>query len=292
MQPWPERPLTAAPPAASIPAAVGQGSGPMPADGQEGQGRRVLVVDDDGATRSVLEIALQKRGYEVQTTTSGAEGLEHLDRDTFHAVIADIMMPEMDGFDFLAQVRKRPPTATIPFIFLTADRTVGSKVKGLDLGVDEYITKPCVIEELYARLAAMIRRRDAERAHTAAAGAPSEGWDLTGSLVTMHFSEILQTLNQNRKSGVLRLNTRFGMGEVYLEIGEVRHATFAGIADGPEAVYLLVAIEEGTFDFRSGVQPPVKTVESNVPSLLLEAMRQKDTTQALLAAAAKRAQKK
>lgn len=262
----------------------------MPDVHQEGEGRRILVVDDDGATLNVLEIALKRRGYEVQTTTSASEGLDHLDRGTFHAVIADIVMPEMDGFAFLGQVRERPATATIPFIFLTGDRTVHSKVKGLGLGVDEYITKPCVIEELYARLAAMIRRRDAERAHTASAGAPAEGWDLTGNIAAMLFPEILQTLNQNRKSGVLRLNTRFGMGEVYLEAGEVRHASFAGIADGPEAVYLLSAIEEGTFDFRAGVQPPVRTVESNVPSLLLEAMRQKDTTQALLSAAAKRVQ--
>ncbi len=262
----------------------------MPEVKQEGEGRRILVVDDDGATLNVLELALKKRGYEVQTTTSGAEGLDHLDRGTFHAVIADIVMPELDGFDFLAQVRERPATATVPFIFLTGDRTIHSKVKGLELGVDEYITKPCVIEELYARLAAMIRRRDAERAHTAAAGAPSEGWDLTGSLAAMPFHEILQSMNQNRKAGVLRLNTRFGMGEVYIEAGEVHHATFAGIADGPEAVYLLVAIEEGTFDFRGGVQPPVRTVNSTVMALLLEATRQKDTTQALLAAAAKRAE--
>ncbi len=262
----------------------------MPEAQLEGENRRVLVVDDDGATLNVLEIALKKRGYDVQTTTSASEGLDYLDHDTFHAVIADIVMPEMDGFEFLAQVRVRPATATVPFIFLTGDRTVRSKVKGLDLGVDEYITKPCVIEELYARLTAMIRRREAERAHTAAAGAPAEGWDLTGSLAVMPFPEMLQSFNQSRKTGILRLNTRFGMGEVYLDKGEVRHATFAGIADGAEAVYLLVAIEEGTFDFRGGVQPPVQTVTANVMSLLLEAARQKDTTQALLAAAAKRTQ--
>jgi DNA-binding response OmpR family regulator len=262
----------------------------MPEVQQEGEGRRVLIVDDDGATLNVLDLALTKRGYEVQTTTSAAEGLNHLDREIFHAVIADIVMPEMDGFAFLAQVRERPATATIPFIFLTGDRTVPSKVKGLDLGVDEYITKPCVIEELYARLAAMIRRRDAHTAHTAAAGAPSEGWDLTGNLVAMPFTEILQAMNQNRKTGVLRLNTRFGMGEVYLQTGEVHHATFAGIADGPEAVYLIGACDEGTFDFRGGVQPPVRTVNSTVMALLLEASRQKDTTQALLRAAAARTQ--
>jgi hypothetical protein len=136
----------------------------------------------------------------------------------------------------------------------------------------------------------MIRRRDAASAHTAAAGAPSEGWDLTGSLAAMPFTEILQAMNQNRKAGVLRLNTRFGMGEVYLQAGEVHHATFAGIADGPEAVYLIGAIDEGTFDFRGGVEPPVRTVNSTVMALLLEASRQKDTTQALLRAAAARTQ--
>lgn len=260
----------------------------MPEAQQEGRGRHILVVDDDNATLKVLDLALKKRGYEVLTATSAAEGLAHLTHSNIDAVIADIFMPEMDGFDFLAEVRKRPDTASVPFIFLTADRTVKSKVKGLDLGVDEYITKPCVIEELYARLAAMIRRRDVERARTAAPGAPTEGWDLTGSLATMPLAEFLQTLNQNRKTGVLRVNTSFGLGEVYLEKGEVRHSTFAGIADGVEAVYLLLAIEEGSFDFRAGVPAPMQTVSSNLQSLLLEGMRQKDTTQALLQAAAKR----
>ena len=100
-------------------------------DQLEGAGRSVLVVDDDAATLKVMKLALSKRGYEVSTAGSAGEALELINRGNFDAVIADIMMPEQDGFAFLSEVRKRPDTATIPFIFLTGDRTVDSKVKGL-----------------------------------------------------------------------------------------------------------------------------------------------------------------
>ncbi len=255
----------------------------MPEAQKEGAGRCVLIVDDDASTLHMMEIALNKRGYEVQTATSAPKALDLIERGHFDAVIADIVMPEMDGFAFLAAVRKRPDTATTPFIFLTADRTVKSKVKGLDLGVDEYITKPCVIDELYARLAAMIRRRVAAEARSAAPGAPQEGFDLTGRIAAMPLHELIQVLEVNRKTGVLRLSTKFGQGELYIEKGVVSHATFAGI-DGEEGIYLMFAVEEGTFDFRTGVEADMRTVTANTQSLLLEGMRRMDETKVALQA--------
>lgn len=250
---------------------------------QDGEGRSVLVVDDEAVTLKVLETALKKRGYDVTTANSSKEALEILNRTSVDIVIADIVMPDMDGFSFLEEVRKTPDTATVPFIFLTGDRTVKNKVRGLELGVDEYITKPCVIDELYARMAAILRRRDAAAATSAAPGTPNEGWDLSGKLTAMPPHELIQSLASNQKTGVLRLITRFGRGELYLDAGNPVHATFEGI-DGAEAVYLMFALDDGTFDFRGGVKATVKTLNSNTSSLLLEGMRRMDETRAIFLA--------
>jgi len=250
---------------------------------QDGEGRNVLVVDDEAVTLKVLDTALKKRGYSVTTATSSKEALELLNKATYDIVIADIVMPDMDGFEFLAEVRKTPDTATVPFIFLTGDRTVKNKVRGLELGVDEYITKPCVIDELYARMAAMLRRREMAAATSAPPGAPTEGWDLSGKVTAMPPHELIQSLASNQKTGVLRLETRFGRGELFLDNGNPIHATFEGI-DGAEAVYLMFALDDGTFDFRSGVKATVKTIETNTSSLLLEGMRRMDETRAIFVA--------
>jgi DNA-binding response OmpR family regulator len=255
----------------------------MPEAGREGAGRHILVVDDEPATLKVLETALRRRGYEVSTATSAARGLELMDRSHFDVVIADIIMPEMDGFAFLAEVRKRPDTAAVPFIFLTGDRSLRSKVKGLELGVDEYITKPCAIDELYARLGAILRRTEAAAVRAAPTGAAGGDWDLSGRLSAMPAHELMQSLQVNQKSGVLRVTTGFGQGEIYFDGGAVVHASFEGI-DGAEAVYLLFALDEGQFDFRGGVKATKRTVEASTPSLLLEGMRRMDETRSLLAA--------
>ena len=92
--------------------------------------------------------------------------------------------------------------------------------------------------------------------------------------------ELIQSLASNQKTGVLRLETRFGRGELYLDNGKPIHATFEGI-DGAEAVYLMFALDDGTFDFRSGVKATVKTIERNTSSLLLEGMRRMDETRAI-----------
>ncbi len=264
----------------------------MAVHSHEGAGRRILVVDDDAATLRVLEMALVKRDYEVLTASSAGEALAMLEREDFDMLIADIFMPDVDGFAFLAEVRKRPDTATIPFIFLTGDRTVKSKVRGLELGVDEYITKPCVIDELYARMTVILRRSDAASApHEGPRGAPKEGFDLSGNLSKHPPHELIQSLQVNHKTGVLRVESQFGQGEIYFEKGSVTHGTFGGI-DGEEAIYLLFALEDGTFDFLSSAKAAVKSITCNTSQLLLEGMRRMDDTRKILAmrdAAIKRA---
>jgi sigma-B regulation protein RsbU (phosphoserine phosphatase) len=121
---------------------------------------RVLIVEDDPFTLTILKKRLAKAKYIVETATNGREGLEKA--DIFHPelILSDWMMPEMDGCEFCARIKRREQNgvnATIYFILLTAKGEDGDKVKALDTGVDEYLVKPCDGEELMARLRAAER---------------------------------------------------------------------------------------------------------------------------------------
>ena len=253
------------------------------AEPREVPGRNLLILDDYGPTRQVLEMHLARRGYRVRAVSSAREALEALDREGagapghegFDTLIADVIMPDMNGFDFLKEVRNRPGTATIPFVFLSADREFASRALGFRLGADEYLTKPCTPAELHARIGALLRRWDAMHPPEAPA-------DFSGDLSRHPAEEIIQTLRSNAKTGRLRVASPFGPGEVYFEEGNVTHGTFAGI-DGEEGIYLLFALQDGTFDFLSGGRFARKLMARYSEALVLEGLRRMDETREILA---------
>jgi two-component system, OmpR family, response regulator MprA len=116
----------------------------------------VLVTDDDRAVREALERALQLAGYEVELASDGDTALTAVDRRTPDAVILDIMMPGLDGLDVTRRLRREGNR--VPILLLTARDAVGDRVEGLDAGADDYLPKPFALEELLARLRALLRR--------------------------------------------------------------------------------------------------------------------------------------
>src|SRR6476469_3450120 len=117
---------------------------------------RVLVVDDDEAVRSALTHALHRDGYEVSTAADGATGLATLLRLRHDAVVLDILMPEPGGLEVCRAIRARGDDT--PILMLTARDLVSDRVAGLDAGADDYLAKPFALEELRARLRALLRR--------------------------------------------------------------------------------------------------------------------------------------
>ncbi|HEU4490026.1 MAG TPA: response regulator transcription factor [Jiangellales bacterium] len=117
---------------------------------------RVLVVDDDPAVRDSLRRSLAFNGYEVDVAADGEEGLHRLARQRPDAVVLDVMMPRLDG---LATCRAlRAAGDDVPVLMLTARDEVSDRVAGLDAGADDYLPKPFALEELLARLRALLRR--------------------------------------------------------------------------------------------------------------------------------------
>jgi two-component system response regulator MprA len=119
-------------------------------------GARVLVVDDDPQLREALTRALELDDYRVATASNGAQALEAISAQRPDVVVLDVMMPYVGGLDVCRTLRERKDR--LPILVLTARDEVGDRVAGLDAGADDYLTKPFALDELRARLRALLRR--------------------------------------------------------------------------------------------------------------------------------------
>lgn len=115
----------------------------------------VLVVDDEKMIRSLLKMSLQRMGYEVTTADDGAEALDLFQTQEFDLVLLDILMPKVDGFTVCSELRRE---SDVPIVMLTALNRPDDIVRGLELGADNYITKPFTFKEVEARIRAILRR--------------------------------------------------------------------------------------------------------------------------------------
>jgi two-component system response regulator MprA len=117
---------------------------------------RVLVAEDDRAVRDSIERALAFEGYDVGTASDGVEALDRVTKSEPDAIVLDVMMPRVDGLDVCRELRARGDRT--PILILTARHKVADRVSGLDAGADDYLVKPFALEELLARLRALLRR--------------------------------------------------------------------------------------------------------------------------------------
>ncbi len=134
---------------------------------------RILVIDDEEAICDILQYNLTKEGYEVDTAYSAEEALD-MDLSQYNLFIVDIMMGDLSGFDFAKRIRNVTATETTPIIFCSALNEEDEKVMGLNIGADDYVTKPFSIGEVLARVRAVLRRTAATQAAIAAQTTDSE----------------------------------------------------------------------------------------------------------------------
>ncbi len=119
--------------------------------------QRILIVEDEPTIIEFLRTGLAYEGYDVIIASDGNAGFNHATRTEFDLIILDIMLPDMDGFEICRRLRVRGNDT--PIIMLTARREIADRVAGLDLGADDYVTKPFSFAELLARIRAVLRRR-------------------------------------------------------------------------------------------------------------------------------------
>lgn len=123
----------------------------------------ILVIDDDADLLRFVQMSLEREGYEVASALEGAAGLRLALERTPDLVLLDVLMPDVDGLELLGRLRVNPGTTNVPVVLLTARTDSRDRVRGLEMGADDYITKPFDIEELVARVGAVLRRSKAMR---------------------------------------------------------------------------------------------------------------------------------
>jgi two-component system phosphate regulon response regulator PhoB len=122
---------------------------------------RILVVEDERDIAALVAYHLTKEGYRVRTAEGGVEALEGVNAERPDLVLLDLMLPGFSGYEVLTELRRRPELSEIPVIVLTARRDEADRVKGLELGADDYVTKPFSPRELVLRVSAVLRRAQA-----------------------------------------------------------------------------------------------------------------------------------
>jgi DNA-binding response OmpR family regulator len=122
---------------------------------------KILVVDDDAKDVRLMEVLLQPRGYAVVTASNGAEALQQVRQELPDLILLDVMMPVVDGFEVCRLLKDQPETRLIPVVMMTALGCVEDRIKGIDAGADDFLTKPVHRDELLARIRTALRHKRA-----------------------------------------------------------------------------------------------------------------------------------
>jgi CheY-like chemotaxis protein len=271
---------------------------------------RILVVDDDAWILRMVTTVLEKKGYQVTTAQDGEEGLAQAQATSPDLIITDVMMPKLDGWALVKQLRATPQLAFVPVIFLTALGSDEDRIRGFRLGADDYLAKPFRFEELDLRVAKALKHRHPEaptRAAVAAAAPPPvpppstrPADDFTpiggvpalkgtpgihGALDQLGLSSLLIVLEMERKSGVLVLSRAADagkeVGRVFLRAGRVARARLDGRANprNHQAVYHMLTWASGSFEFTALEVDMEDEVKMSTTALLMEGARRIDEAQ-------------
>ncbi len=233
---------------------------------------RVLLAEDEALMARLMADMLAETGIEVSVAHDGREALRLAGARRPDLVLLDCMMPELDGFEVAAALKADPETQDIPIIFLTARGRVEDKIRGLELGADDYLIKPVRREEMLARVRNVLRRLESRRAT-----APPESSLMRGRLEVMNLPNIFQVLEAERRTGTLRLTHDGRRGEILFVEGRVAYAV-EGNRQGEAAVYRMLAWDTGDFELEqtSGNGPASAQIARSNQALLVEGMRRLD----------------
>jgi len=233
--------------------------------------KNLLLVDQDHQSLRVLEVSLKKAGYVVTTATNGADALEKVAMSPPDLIISDTKMEPMDGFGFCGRLKENAEWAAIPFIFLSSDKSVEDKIKGLELGVEDYLTKPIYIKEIITRVKILLQKKDRQTLEQRDSRTRFEG-----SLSDMTVVDLIQTIEIGRKTGAIQFQGEAGYrGTIYFRTGKVIDAEL-GRLQAQHAVFRLLTWSDGRFQVEFRPIHRKDAVSLSTQALLMEGMRRVD----------------
>lgn len=233
--------------------------------------QNLLIVDGDARNRRVLEVSLRKAGFSITAAESAEEALEFLEHAAPDLIISDTRLPKDDGFALCTKIKGDARWKSIPFLFLTSEKSVEDKVRGLELGVEDYLTKPIYIKEITTRVTMLLQRKQHERLERRDPARTK----FTGRLADMAVVDLLQTIEISRKSGVIHFGTELGEAQVWFREGAVVDAQM-GRLQGEAAIYRLLSLGDGDFELEFKAVNRSQVITSNTQALLMEGMRRVD----------------
>ena len=233
--------------------------------------QNLLLVDGDTRSRRVLEVSLRKAGFSVTTAEDFDQALLVLQHGEPDLIISDTRLPGKDGFAFCTEVKKNTKWAGIPFVFLTSAKAIEDKVRGLELGVEDYLVKPIYIKEVTTRLRMLMQRKQREKLESKNAARTK----FTGHLADMAVVDLFQTIEISRKSGTIDFETDLGDATIWFRDGTIIDAEM-GRLQAEQAVYRLLGLADGSFavEFKNINRNPV--IKESTQGLLMEGMRRVD----------------
>jgi CheY-like chemotaxis protein len=233
--------------------------------------QQLLLVDADSRSARVLEVSLRSEGFTVTTAESAESALVKLEHASPDLILSDTRLPGIDGFELVRRIKALPVLKDVPIVFLTEQDALDDKLRGLELGVDDYLAKPIYVRELVTRVHLLLARRNQERVATQ----KQSRTRFSGSLEDVAVVDLMQTIDVSGKSGIAQINHGNRHAKLYFRQGQLVDAQL-GKLKGEEAVYRALTWTRGTFDvdFRPVDVPAV--IEASTQALLMEGMRRVD----------------
>ena len=233
--------------------------------------QHLLLVDGDPKSLRVMEVSLKKAGFSVTTAVNGRDALDKCQISPPDLILSDTKMPEMDGFELCRRLKDDERFRGTPFIFLTGQKSVEYKVKGLELGVEDYLTKPIYIKEIVTRVKILLQKREKERLER-----KDQKASFAGSLSDMGVVDLVQTLEMGKKNGALHIRGRNGQSAVvWFREGKILDCE-VGHLTGENAFYRLLNWQEGEFAIEFKPVDREERIAASTQGLLMEGMRRID----------------
>ncbi|UQA56460.1 response regulator [Polyangium aurulentum] len=247
--------------------------------------QQLLLVDADPRSLRVLEVSLKKAGYSVTTAHDGADALAKIELSTPDLILSDTRLANVDGYALVRRLKERSEWASIPVVFLTSQKSIEDKIRGLELGVEDYLTKPIFVRELIARVNLLLARRTREGIATKQQH--QTGRDdrtrFSGRVADMGVVDLLQTFEVSRKSGICHIRNAGQEAHVFFRDGKVVDATLGRLV-GEEAVYRALLWNDGSFEVEFCRVDNTDVIGTSTQGLLMEGMRRVDEWGRLLEA--------